>query len=190
MIDGKVQKEMNQATNLIQWKNLTEEQKADFDFENYKYEIQRGVSFGTWMPCSPSDDLVYRLKIEPDKWYYFEHEPTGETGVTIGSKIGKPSVHEILRPARKDEIPKQETLEDKIKAKWPNKEVVMLEYYDDVLCFSSGKMNMCAHLEAQSMKGFSGYVYAFEEGLKINSQCIWPNTSMQPVAVLFEEGEK
>ena len=27
---------MNQTTNLVQYKNHTEEQKGDFDFENYK----------------------------------------------------------------------------------------------------------------------------------------------------------
>ena len=29
---------MNQTRNLIQWKNLTNEEEAGFDFDGYKYE--------------------------------------------------------------------------------------------------------------------------------------------------------
>ena len=68
---------MNQVTNLVQFKNLTDDEKAAFDFEGYDYECQMSAkddsSFYIQDPSYeeiPHNALVYRLKIEPEKWYY------------------------------------------------------------------------------------------------------------------------
>ncbi len=62
---------MNQATNLIQWKNLTNAEEVDYNFKEYSYEF---LEYYEWKPTkgifSPNDHYVYRLVIESDKWYY------------------------------------------------------------------------------------------------------------------------
>lgn len=185
---------MNQATNLIQWKNLTEEQKADFDFENYEYEMQhtdnsKGFQLAHKNPVALIENRVYHLKIEPEKWYYCEWKD----GVKYPC-LGKSFINEIdmaisLRPARKDEIPQEEILEDRIKAKWPDKEVVMLDFDDDY-CLRMPSCNL--HINAQSMKGFHKYVYETIKGdFDLNSRPTMGGRipTLQPVAVLFEGGE-
>ena len=184
---------MNQTTNLIQWKNHTQEVQAEHDFEGYKYEVQAGENLG-WMKgsvASAYSDWVYRLVIEPDKWYYCHHEPLGEVHVIQGSKVGPVEDMQILRPAKPNEVPQPKTLEDRIKAKYSGLDVEMLGY-----CKVNGWLGLGeedgareAHIFAQSMKDFQGYVYDFEEGFKTNSTPIWPNTFMQPKAVLFSRGE-
>ena len=186
---------MNQATNLIQWKNLTEEQKADFDFKDCKYEQQ--LDDGSWITIEPwgaFGNIVYRLKIEPEKWYYFECQ--GQSHMVTGKLIVNQEDAEILRPARKDEIPKQETLEDKIKAKWPDKEVAMLEWAK-VPSIEKELLQMFGHINhsaASSMKGFYRYVYENKNGIYIDRQptgyCDETTNATMPVAVLFEGGEK
>ena len=69
---------MDQVTNLIQWKNLTDEQKADFDFENYKYEFQNGVHWNYIQTKTPYDHCVYRLVVEDDKWYTYSLRDASE----------------------------------------------------------------------------------------------------------------
>ena len=57
--------------------------------------------------------------------------------------------------------PKEKTLEERIQEKWPDKEVVMLEW-GKVPSFDRDLLQMCGHINhaaAQSMRGFSGYVY-------------------------------
>ena len=63
---------MNQTTNLVQYKNHTEEQKGDFDFENYKYEYQslQGLQWHSLKGSTADTERIYRLVIEEDKWYF------------------------------------------------------------------------------------------------------------------------
>ena len=76
---------MNQTTNLIQWKNLTDDEKAGFDW-SYKYKFQFNRSWNNYQPSNPCDNDVYRLKIEPDKWYYLVHGD-GSTEIIIGKDL-------------------------------------------------------------------------------------------------------
>ena len=107
---------MNQTTNLIQWKNLTDEEKAGFYFENYKYEFQHGLDWilktNIDLPINgdSTNQCVYRLVIEPDKWYYCDW-------INVKSEVLKGldlaafnTVADIktVRPATADEIPKPE----------------------------------------------------------------------------------
>ena len=184
---------MNQVTNLIQWKNHTDEQKKDFDFENYKYEWQ--TSSGVFIACAKSDFSlsvnVYRLVIDHDKWYTYS---IGESSKTIkGSELARPHKAICLRPAKPDEIPQQEkTLEQKIQDKWPDKEVVMLTLEKDMLRIFlrniGGSEYDRPHIFAQSMKGF--YKYVYEQGNDLISSLktlkSWKGKTLQPVAVLFE----
>jgi len=193
---------MNQATNLIQWKNLTEEQKADFDFENYEYEMQhtnnsKGFQLAHKNPVALIENRVYHLKIEPEKWYYCEWKD----GVKYPC-LGKSFINEIdmaisLRPARKDEIPQEEILEDRIKAKWPDKEVVVINPCDHGVLRIEHDVSGCTldypHVYAQSMKGFYRYVYEVDSMLVKFRGCtlsdVKKDKTLQPVAVLFEGGE-
>lgn len=158
---------MNQVTNLIQRKNLTQEQKDEFDFENYKY--------------------VYRLVIEDDKWYFAHDE------VRLGKDWDKDELEEACecRPARPDEIPQQEkTLEQRIQERWPDKKVVMFGWSSaNIWGWTTG--NKTEHIKAQSMRGFHTYVYQ-----RLQDDSFFPDTkavycwnehlTLQPVAVLFE----
>jgi hypothetical protein len=205
---------VNQAINLIQWKNLTEEQQADFDFENYKYEGQYGGGDTTFqeMPNNirPSAQGVYRLNIEPDKWYFIRQGDFLRDLLNLNKGLcilGKDLLNhkdvlvsdlDEIRPARLDEIPKQETLEDRIKAEWPDKEVVMLEPqgFGNLLSVaipeSINNGTYKPHFYAQSMKGFARYVYQRpdESGFFIRESPVWgwnDNIILQPVAVLFDK---
>jgi len=187
---------MNQTTNLIQWKNLTDEQKAGFDFEGYDYEMQCDLK---WFDIRDfeGDEVVYRLRIEPDKWYFCEVKtiPNNRTENTI--KLGEhltldfiEACH-IVRPATADEIPKPEvlTLEDRVKFEYSGFDVVMLEWIKnnpvDIL-----KIYSLGHFAAQSMRGFAGYVYGEDGGFTGFYTSIKPidindNGIVQPIAVLF-----
>ncbi|MCP4988594.1 MAG: hypothetical protein GY928_21840 [Colwellia sp.] len=187
---------MNQVTNLIQWKNLTEDQKAEFDFENYKYEKQVAYNWEV-MPnkfTACMDDAVYRLVIEDDKWYTYFSEKFSEKYTVKGSEFTNPDGAICLRPAKPDEIPQQEkTLEQKIQEKWPDKEVVMLTPENGVLRIVKkigGFEYDRPHIFAQSVKGYHKYVYELLSGkLELNTRPIMPGVlpTLQPVAVLFEE---
>lgn len=100
---------MNQTNNLIQWKNLTDEQKAGFDFPGYKYERQLDLD---WTSSERKADAlsggVYRLVIEPDKWYYCEgttDKPEVLKGLDLTTFNQVRNVP-VIRPAKHSEIPK------------------------------------------------------------------------------------
>ncbi|MEE9351675.1 MAG: hypothetical protein V3U78_05400 [Thiotrichaceae bacterium] len=97
---------MNQATNRIIWKLLTEKEKSGFDW-SYQYKFFFKKSWNYYEPSKPHDEDIYRLKIEPEKWYYFEGE---RSGVVTGSDITAQDINMLknLRPAKPSEIPKQE----------------------------------------------------------------------------------
>ena len=80
-------------------------------------------------------------------------------------------------------IVKEPTLLERIEEKWPDKEVVMLEWGSDSL-----KIGNWGHYHAQSMKGFVGYVYDIE-GLftKVSPTFRGTNNTNFPVAVLFNK---
>lgn len=174
---------INQVTNLIQFKNLSKEQQASFDFENYEYEGQdsghgsENTKFTKILPCGKTKGMahrVYRLKIEPEKWYFSKY--LGNPHIILGKEVtyqAEEHYMPILRPATPDEQPKPLSLEDRIKAEFSDKRVVMLEFGRegndniDLLkmmedqfmypCESGGYHS--THTEAQSMKGFYRYVY-------------------------------
>jgi hypothetical protein len=96
---------MNQTNpHFTQWKNLTEEQKAEHDFENYSYEFQ---GYTEWFPLikkEPSEDIVYRLVIEKDKYYTMDHEDHACQYVIKGKDITSDDNKIIsLRPAKPSE---------------------------------------------------------------------------------------
>jgi len=113
---------MNQATNLIQWKNLTDEQKAEFDFEEYRYEMQYTSKSKGFEPAPKNADAVvnhrvYRLKIEPDKWYYwmqFTGRYSSQSDIVLGKDLkGHLESYDELRPATPEEIPIQPEIKEK-----------------------------------------------------------------------------
>ncbi len=186
---------MNQLTNLVQWKNLTQEKQDEFDFENYSYEKQVAYAWEV-MPnkfTSCVDDAVYQLVIEDDKWYAMpEYDGMGVyKDIVKGSDIKSPEKYINLRPARLDEIPQPEkTLRQKIQEKWPDKEVVVFGWSSaNIWGWTTG--NKTEHIKAQSMRGFHTYVYQRPE-----DDSFFPDTkaiycwneflTLQPVAVLFE----
>ncbi len=186
---------MNQTTNLTQWKNLTDDEKAAFDFEDYAYEFQSGHSI-EWeeytiallRKLGANIDLVYRLKIEPEKWYYWSS--IQGKGVVLGSEIIYSHVFDLLRPAKESEIPKQElSLEDRVEAEYGGYEVVMLEWEGDFWCMCS---NGTLHTNAQSMKGFYKYVY-FEDSefyaLREPTTRNMTGKTIHPIAALFEKAK-
>ncbi len=181
---------MNQATNLIQYKNLPEEVQADHNFENYEYEYQ---DFYDWKVMNHhSPHYAYRLVIEDDQWYT-RTDDDGQQLTTLGKDIDEGTIKYALsiRPARPDEIPQPEkTLEDKIKEKWPDKEAFIMGWEDDgLLCFDHPSFDeVQGHIVAQSMEGFYRYAYEIEGQLESQRWPTfpWNNTTLQPVAVLFE----
>lgn len=187
---------MNQTTNLIQWKNLTQEQMDDFDFENYKYEFQGFLDWNTHAGI-PKRSRVYQLVIEYDKWYtYSTKNLIGEIIKTVkGSEFVNPEEACECRPARPDEIPQQEkTLEQKIQNKWFDKKVVILSSENGMLRIVK-TIEECEydspHVNAQSMKGFYKYVYEQDNDLIASLKTLksWKGKTIQPVAVLFERSE-
>jgi len=93
----------------------------------------------------------------------------------------------IERDGDRIRIVKPETIEDRIKAQYPDYEVVMLkenECFDLVL----NAPGLPLHINAQSMKGFAGYVYRHEENDWLKSSKpvkSWRNKYIHPKAVLF-----
>jgi len=114
---------MNQTRNLIQWKNLTNEEAAGFDFENYKYEFQHGLDWilktNIDLPINgdSTNQCVYRLVIELDKFYYTD-DGIDSPSVDLGSNLIKWDIKgsneftfkksTVVRPAKPSEIPKPE----------------------------------------------------------------------------------
>ena len=155
---------MNQVTNLIQYKNLSDEQKAEFNFEGFKYERQVAYDWEV-MPTkftSPVDDRVYHLVIEPGKYYYIEDKHGFDVRCT-DIPINAP----ILRPAKTSEIPKPEkTLKERVEEEYPDFEVVIFEErhflgFEGSIPFGGnlGTVEFWPHTTAQSMKRFYKYVY-------------------------------
>jgi hypothetical protein len=192
---------VNQVTNLIQWKNLTQEQKDEFDFENYKYGVQAPTNTTFSVPVTHKErpttitdfGSVYRLVIEDDKWYCTNSNCDPQLGKDI-NRMGA-GTFQYLSPARPDEIPQPEkTLEQKIQDKWPNKEVVILTPENGMLRIVKkiGSFEYDRpHIFAESMKGFYYYVYqrpsdkSFFKHIKPTYPCDDEKT-IRPVAVLFE----
>ena len=91
--------------------------------------------------------------------------------------------------------PIPQSLEDRIKAEYPEYEVVMLEWgvtsewvYNKLL-YLRGSL----HIYAQSMKGFAGYVYLDNNGEFIRNRYIvidFGKGYEHPVAVLFTKDSK
>ena len=188
---------MNQNTNLIQWKNLTDEQKADFNFEGYKYEFQ----MFDWVPKQGSNianDRVYRLVIEEDKWYFckgvYKKPILGKYLICENNKYERLKVFENLRPAKLHEIPKpkEKSLQERIQEKWPDKEVVMLFWEEGALRVKrpiERETYNLYHCTAQSMKGFFRYVYEYGDGelyLFHEPLDVSDDKTIQPVAALFK----
>jgi len=189
---------MNQVTNKIPYGLLTEEEQVQFCGKakaGGMYEVFYGgnevFSEGKWGPAKGSyfsDSVAYRLIIKDDEWYYFESGCV--TRVWEGVEITSRGIDnmQVLRPATAEEIeaakPKELTLEEKIKAKYPDYEVVILKW-DELFLRCDGYV----HVSAQSMKGFQGYVYIHSENDWLVSNKPTKssrNKYIQPVAVLFE----
>lgn len=180
---------MNQVTNLIQWKNLTEDQRKEFNFKDYQYVSQHGEM---WMHCAFESSYegrpgtVYQLVIEEDKWYVVE-----ETSVVAGNTIALCAKYDGIRPAREDEIPKDEPkLEEEVKEEFPNCEYVELDWHGTDWCIVRGGIRV--HTSAQSMKGFFTYVYENERGWFTRNSPTCSNgtgfNALLPVGALFVEG--
>lgn len=188
---------MNQVTNLTQHKNIKNQE--DWLFEDYKYDCQdSGNDYTNWIshnsPLTPYGGDVYRLVIEPDKWYMVSGRIDDKEALYEGYEIDKYTGHAYsIRPARPEEIPesaKELTIEEQIKAQWPDKKVLMF-FWDNfnVWCLKKGKVE-ASHVTAQSMKGFCTYVYQSDNGIWYTHKR--PTVGMKepiqlPVAALFIE---
>jgi hypothetical protein len=87
--------------------------------------------------------------------------------------------------------PKELTLEEKVKAKYPDYEVLMLIDDRDILMFPRFGDEF-KHVEAQSIKGFHGYVYHREWDNNYYfryyaADVLNSGKYIQPIAVLFNK---
>lgn len=95
--------------------------------------------------------------------------------------------------------PEPQSLEDRIKAEYSDKEVVMLEWtfthYDPIesLTFDIISVQSIEYFAAQGIKGFHGYVYKREshfDGITFEvdctPSCYFNKDLIHPIAVLFE----
>jgi len=182
---------MNQVTNKIPYGLLTEEEQVQFCGKAKARGMYNYYTSHRWYSTKGSEFqevAVYRLIIKDDEWYYIERHIYDEGEVIHGSNIGSLECCVLARPATAEEIeaakPKELTLEDKIKAKYPDYEVVILKW-DELFLRCDGYV----HVSAQSMKGFQGYVYIHSENDWLVSNKPTKssrNKYIQPVAVLFE----
>jgi hypothetical protein len=188
---------MNQVTNKVPYGLLSEEEQAQFCKEAKKKGLYnmwstdwlnaRGISF--------TSHSVYRLIIKDDEWYYIKLNKTDEEGRVIhGSNIGNLRSCYTVRPATPTEIeaakPKELTLEEKVKAKYPDYEVCMLRINEVTgwLSYGHNGTSRVAHSAAQSDPRFQGYVYIHSENDWLVSNKPTKssrNKYIQPVAVLF-----
>ena len=86
---------------------------------------------------------------------------------------------------KKDPKP-EKTLENRVKAEYGDFDVVMLEWED-----CRGRLLMpdsYLHIDAQSMKGFAGYVYLAHPFTIKPMPVMTDNGMVQPIAVLFSRG--
>jgi len=182
---------MNQITNLVQFKNLTDEEKAGFDFDGYKYEWQDHLN---WHKVSHINEksnsgLVHRLVIEPDNWYYCEWSPD-KSEVLEGLDLAAfNTVEDIktVRPATADEMPKPETLEDRIRAEYSDYVVVMLEWYNDIWSIERSDGNFNCHTVCQSMRGFYSYLYEEDDGGGLYMRETPIFNALHPIAVILSK---
>jgi len=185
---------MNQVTNLVQWKNLLQEQKDAYDW-NCKYEWQG--SGEDWY--SDDGDLdsnaVYRLVIEPGKFYYIKTD-FNTSGIELGKTLldqedaGDATFlleeYKVIRPATEAEIPEPEpaTLEERVKSEYGEYDVVMLGWSASNILDMVNKH--LPHIMAQSMRGFHKYVYDIGGVLCLDRS---PVKAIHPCAVLFARVE-
>tara|TARA_R110002020_G_scaffold56890_2_gene156989 strand:+ start:835 stop:1413 length:579 start_codon:yes stop_codon:yes gene_type:complete len=188
---------MNQVTNLIQFKNLSDEQKAEFDFESYEYEFQFFDEQTHWdrLGNVKYEDpvAVYRLVIQPEKWYYVAASGIRDSKpfIAIGESLEAYSVYRILRPATAEEIPKPEkTLKERVEEYYAGCEVLM--------CYESERTGFWSihtgtaelgHTCAQLLKsrGFIDYLY---EDNGMFTRCDAPTMKGEfPVAALLARPE-
>ena len=183
---------MNQVTNVTQFKNLSEEDQKDHNFYGgYSYSKQRtgdSTDFGEAIQGSkPFGTDVYRLVIEPAKWYMTQVEEDESPALDSGKSLSEfnLNLYHTVRPAREDEIPKvtELPLEGMIQQEYPGRRVMMLEWKTSMWSLPSGYI----HSDAVSVKGFAGFVYIIKGLLKVSSLPLWPNTHLKPVAVLIRE---
>ncbi len=83
-----------------------------------------------------------------------------------------------------------EKLEDKIKEEYSGYEVVMLKRREGSGDLVINIAGLPLHVLAQSMKGFRGYVYNFDQGFKTENVPLGPSVYITPVAVLFSKAEE
>ena len=101
--------------------------------------------------------------------------------------------YKLIERAGEKVEPEPENLLDRIKAEYPDFEVVELEWHGDKL-LKFHRFN-CDHLHvsAQSMKGFNRYVFVDPDGDFLQSTdltTLWdPEVTLQPVAALFSRVE-
>jgi len=189
---------MNQVTNKIPYGLLNEEEQAEFCVEARKRGMYENWCHPIFRPCINDDEfqigVVYRLIIKDDEWYYIELNEMDEEGRVIhGANIGNLRSCYTVRPATAEEIeaakPQELTLEEKVKAMYPDYEVCMFYWdTDDTLCMRTSTSQIY-HTCVQSMKGFYRYVYQHLDGNL--DTCTSPtmqwarDESLQPIAVLF-----
>jgi len=113
---------MNQTQNLTQFKNI--EDKKSFCFSDYRYQRQNKKELG-WEYFREDDlshnkhiNYVYRLVIQPDKYYYWAIRTSHSfDGIALGKDLldeipaGRDMIRinqfDTLRPAKPEEIPKR-----------------------------------------------------------------------------------
>jgi hypothetical protein len=190
---------MNQVTNKIPYGLLSEEDQAQLCgeaktrgmYEYYNYNARAwSITADNKLFASNS---TYRLIIKEDEWYYVE-SIQGRGLILTGRELeGRiTGGYDTLRPATAEEIeaakPKELTLEEKVKAEYPDYEVVMLDWNSlNRWVMPNGYL----HIDAQSMKGFYRYVYQDPDGdwdTSTLTTMMWDNgITLQPIAVLFNK---
>jgi hypothetical protein len=187
---------MNQVTNKIPYGLLSEEERAQVDISTLKKGLYEWFTGGEWGPAKGfvfSHISTYRLIIKDDEWYYVE-SIQGHGLILTGRELeGRiTGGYDTLRLATAEEIeatkPKELTLEEKVNAKYPDYEVVMLDWNSlNRWVMPNGYL----HIDAQSMKGFYRYVYQDPDGdwdTSTLTTMMWDNgITLQPIAVLFNK---
>ncbi len=189
---------MNQVTNRVPYGLLSEAEQAQFCDEALNkglYEVFHG---DTWAPATTHHfpkAYAHRLIIKDDEWYWVDD---GEiwAGAVLGESLRPEAIecYDTLRLAIPAEIqaakPKELTLVEEVEAKYPDYEVVMLDWKARRLVFDRFHDNWC-HVSALSMKGFYKYVYLCNNGeLSLGHTPIAQFASYETVAVLFTKDSK
>jgi hypothetical protein len=183
---------------------LGEEILADYTDELESYTTLRPAKESE-IPRTEDDNTNYELVFDPvaghnnpqpDRandyrnyhgcvaWLFNPYTGDGRDPRDIGSDIqGHLCVPDIPKP--------EKTLEEEIQEKWPDKEVVMFEWEDATQFYREKLMikdngHLRRHTDAQSMRGFAGYIYKDGCDFMRRSVPIWPVDYKQPIAALFE----